>query len=98
MSPVSSSSSFSRQQRAQPSHRLSHSASDISSKVLVFQKNPSWSEGGFGGAVINPRGPEVNSRPRKRPVWSGRSGSPSHNGFDGAGSKAPKIASPAIGL
>src|SRR5262244_3704774 len=52
MSPVSSSSSFSRQQRAQPSHRLSHSTSDISSNVLVFQKNPSWPEFRFGDAVM----------------------------------------------
>src|SRR4029078_9391342 len=52
MFPVSSSSSFSRQQRAQPSHRLSHSALDISSNVLVFQKNPSWPESRLGGAVI----------------------------------------------
>src|SRR5262249_31304567 len=42
----------SRQQRAQPSHRLSHSASDISSNVLVFQKNPSWPESRLGGAVM----------------------------------------------
>src|SRR5215471_16325070 len=54
MSPVSSSSSLFRQQRPQPSHRLSHSASDISSNVLVFQKNPSWSEGRLGAAVIEP--------------------------------------------
>jgi hypothetical protein len=27
---------------------------DISSNVLVFQKNPSWSETGLGGAVMNP--------------------------------------------
>src|SRR6201996_1377551 len=52
MSPVSSSSSFSRQQRAQPSHRLSHSALDISSNVLVFQKKPSWLDGFLGAAVI----------------------------------------------
>src|SRR6201993_4926312 len=54
MLPVSLSSSFSRQQRAQPSHRLSHSTSDISSNVLVFQKNPSWSEGGLGRTVMSP--------------------------------------------
>src|SRR4249920_1739660 len=54
--PVSSSSSFSRQQRAQPSHRLSHSASDISSNILVFQKNPSWPETGLGGAVMESDG------------------------------------------
>jgi len=38
--------------RAQPSHKLSHSALDISSNVLVFQKNPSWPETGLGGAVM----------------------------------------------
>src|ERR1700684_2483671 len=54
MAPVSSSSNFSRQHRAQPSHRLSHSALDISSNVLVFQKNPSWFEGGGERTVIGP--------------------------------------------
>src|SRR6185369_14954284 len=57
--PVSSSSSFSRQQRAQPSHRLSHSALDISSNVLVFQKNPSWAEVRLGGAVMKSAGLRV---------------------------------------
>src|SRR6185437_13319927 len=61
MSPVSSSSSFSRQQRAQPSHRLSHSALDISSNVLVFQKNPSWLEGGLDRTVMFPEFPAVFS-------------------------------------
>ncbi|GAA3855402.1 hypothetical protein GCM10022626_29070 [[Pseudomonas] carboxydohydrogena] len=50
--PVSSSSSFSRQQRAQPSHRLSHSALESCSKVLVFQKELAWSDGFSGGLVI----------------------------------------------
>src|SRR4029078_1017744 len=61
MFPVSSSSSFSRQQRAQPSHRLSHSALDISSNVLVFQKNPSWPETGLCGAVTESVGFQTGS-------------------------------------
>src|SRR3954453_7005443 len=52
MSPVPSSSSLFRQHRPQPSHRLSHSPSDSSSNVLVFQKNPSWPEGRLGAAVM----------------------------------------------
>src|SRR3569833_3737092 len=52
MSPVPSSSSLFRQQRPQPSLRLSHSGPDISSNVLVFQKNPSWPEGRLGAAVM----------------------------------------------
>src|SRR3954451_4319527 len=39
--PVSSSSNLTRQHRAQPSHRLSHSAAVIASKGLVRQKGAS---------------------------------------------------------
>src|ERR1700722_812103 len=51
ISPVSSSSSLTRQQRPQPSHRLSHSATLISSSVLTRQNGSvSWSLAVIGSA------------------------------------------------
>src|SRR5262245_47472474 len=52
MVPSSSSSSLTRQQRPQPSHRLSHSLSVISARVLVFQNGAST----IGGSVSGYRG------------------------------------------
>src|SRR5437879_5402071 len=59
MRPVSSSSSLFRQQRPQPSHKLSHSAGVISARLLRRQNGASGS--GLGREVLSGMGPLTSS-------------------------------------
>src|ERR1700739_1860514 len=61
ISPLSSSSSLTRQQRAQPSHRLSHSLADISSKVLVRQNGGGASDRSLTANALPGRPPPRRS-------------------------------------
>src|SRR5215470_1518967 len=78
MRPVSSSSSLLRQQRPQPSHRLSHSVGVISARLLRRQKGTSGSRlagGGLSGMACSKlnftRFAAISHRCRPpQPVWT----------------------------
>ncbi|HEY3678347.1 MAG TPA: hypothetical protein VGL45_06480 [Bradyrhizobium sp.] len=70
---------------------------DISSNVLVFQKNPSWPEGRFGAAVIGFEGSEKQPRKAAKSIYQAHLGAMAVKG-QAARSAIPRLSRAALAL